>query len=318
VQKLIISFLSCILILVSTSSFARDKQPRRFNADEEIETTSQTSSAPITTKQNMSADERLQRLERLIDSQGLVDLLLKLQGLEKEVQQLRGDVEIQTHTANELKKRQRDLYVDIDRRLLQIERNGSSTSKGNTYSSGSAVSESLVPSHSITNVPSTSATAIEPKFKETTPSSQTKPITAGATGSASKPVDPIKEQNAYQKAFDLLRELRYEQAIIAYRQFIQDYPNGRYAHIAQYWLSEASYAQRHFKQAIADYQDLVANYPNSPKLAEAMLKIGYSYNELGQNKAAQDVIEKLLRVYPNTTAAGQGQKLLKKIKSAKR
>ena len=139
-----------------------------------------------------------------------------------------------------------------------------------------------------------------------------------ASRASSKSVDPIKEQNAYQKAFDLLRELRYEQAIKAYRQFIRDYPNGRYAHIAQYWLSEASYAQRHFKQAIIDYQDLVTNYPNSPKLAEAMLKIGYSYNALGQNKEAKDIIEKLLRVYPNTTAAGQGQNLLKKIKSAKR
>lgn len=303
-RRLIISLLSSILILVSTNSIARDKQPRRFISDTDVEETTQTSSAPVTSKRKMSADERLQRLERLVNSQGMVDLLLKLEALQKEIQQLRGDVETQTHIANDLKKRQRDLYVDIDRRLLQIERNASSVSKrpNSSYSSQP--------------VPATT-TETMPKLTGETQSPPVKTVTPVVNNSVAKPVDPIKEQNAYQKAFDLLRELRYEQAIIAYRQFIKDYPNGRYAHIAQYWLSEASYAQRHFKQAITDYQNLVTNYPNSPKLAEAMLKIGYSYKELGQNKAAQDIVEKLLRVYPNTTAAGQGQNLLKKIKSAR-
>jgi len=294
VQKILVSFLSCILILVSTSSIARDKQPRRYNADGEIE---ETSSAPKTSKRNMSAEERLSRLERLMNSQGLVDLLLKLEELQKEVQQLRGDVETQTHIANDLKKRQRDLYIDLDRRILQIERKGS----------GGSSSTSTTPLKD--NVDSTSSTT------HSLPVKQSKPV---SNHTSTKSLDPIKEQKAYQKAFDLLRELRYEQAIKAYRQFIRDYPNGRYAHIAQYWLSEASYAQRHFEQAIVDYQDLVKNYTNSPKLAEAMLKIGYSYNALGKNKAAKETIEKLLRLYPNTTAAGQGQKLLKKIKSSKR
>jgi len=289
------------LILVSTSSFARDKQPRRFGNHSNTDETAQTSSGPITTKSKMGVDERLQRLERLMNSQGLVDLLLKLDSLQKEVQQLRGDVEVQTHTANALKKQQRDLYVDIDRRLLQIERNGSNGSKG-TYSSG-------VGQPALT-MPATKANAAQ-----SPPVKQVAPVMSRP---AARSINPIKEQNAYQKAFDLLRELRYEQAIKAYRQFMRDYPNGRYAHIAQYWLSEASYAQRQFKQAIKDYQALITNYPNSPKLAEAMLKISYSYNALGQNKAAKEMAKKLLRVYPNTTAAGQAQNLLKKIKSAKR
>ncbi len=301
-QKIVVGILSCIFILVSTSSFARDKQPRRFTSQADTEETMQSASEPITAKRKMGVDERLQRLERLMNSQGLVDLLLKLESLQKEVQQLRGDVELQTHIANDLKKRQRDLYVDIDRRLLQIERNvaGSTSTKGNSYPAD--IQPDVAPS-------------VNQAATQSPPVKQVAPV---ASRPAPKSVDPIKEQNAYQKAFDLLRELRYEQAIKAYRQFIRDYPNGRYAHIAQYWLSEASYAQRHFKQAIKDYQDLITNYPNSPKLAEAMLKISYSYNALGQNKAAREMAEKLLRVYPDTTAAGQAQNLLKKIKSAKR
>ncbi len=298
-QKIIISLLSCFLILASASSFARDKQPRRFSSSHDSDATEQTSNTPITAKRKMSVDERLQRLERLMNSQGLVDLLLKLEMLQKEVQQLRGDVEVQTHIANDLKKRQRDLYLDIDRRLLQLERN--TPAKNNTATPAASEYSGRV------------TTDVKPTLQ----SPPVKQAAPRVTQTANKTVDPVKEQNAYQKAFDLLRELRYEQAIKAYRQFIRDYPNGRYAHIAQYWLSEASYAQRHFKQAIQDYQDLIKNYPNSPKLAEAMLKISYSYNALGQYKAAQEMAEKLLRVYPNTTAAGQAQNLLKKIKAAR-
>ena len=136
-------------------------------------------------------------------------------------------------------------------------------------------------------------------------------VTAGAVTAA-----PLLqgEQQAYQDAFNLLRELRYDKATLAFRDFLKKYPNGRYAHIAQYWLGEASYAQGKFKQAIKDYQALIDNHPNSPKLAEAMLKIGYSQYELKNYKAAQTSLEQLIKTYPGTTEAGQAKNLLKKIR----
>lgn len=287
------------LLALVAQAVARDKQPRRFDDDEanSASTVSQAtdnSSAPLTT------EERIARLERLLDSQGLVDIVLRIQGLQKEIQQLRDDVETQGHTLDSLSKRQRDLYIDLDRRMLQMERGGRSSA---ATSPSSAVAE-----QPDTSSPSSSVAAQVPSPVATTNQS------AAVAGATKPSIDPIKEQNAYQKAFDLLRELRYDAAITEFRSFIAAYPNGRYAHIAQYWLSEASYAQRHFKEAIADYQKLINNYPNSPKLAEAMLKIGYCYYELNDLKNARTQLEKLIRVYPGTTAASQGQNLLKNIK----
>ncbi|MDX1824628.1 MAG: YbgF trimerization domain-containing protein, partial [Thiohalomonadales bacterium] len=71
----------------------------------------------------MSVEQRLSRMEKLLNSQGLVDLLLKVESLQTELQQLQGQNEEQLHALQELKQRQRDLYIDIDRRLLQLERN---------------------------------------------------------------------------------------------------------------------------------------------------------------------------------------------------
>lgn len=233
----------------------------------------------------MSVEQRLSRMEKLLNSQGLVDLLLKVESLQTELQRLQGQNEEQLHALQELKQRQRDLYIDIDRRLLQLERNApAGTAVGGT--SGQAPSST---------VPAATAAA-----------------TTGAIATA--PTVLEGEQEAYQEAFNLLRELRYDKATVAFRDFLKKYPEGRYAHIAQYWLGEASYAQGDFKQAIQDYKTLIDKYPQSPKLAEAMLKIGYSEYELKNTKAAQASLEQLIQTYPGTTEAGQAQNLLKKIR----
>ncbi|MDH5396051.1 MAG: tol-pal system protein YbgF, partial [Gammaproteobacteria bacterium] len=129
--------------------------------------------------------------------------------------------------------------------------------------------------------------------------------------------DKEGEQVAYQKAFDLLRALRYEKATLAFRQFLIDYPDGRYAHIAQYWLAETSYHTRKFDIAVKDYQTLINKYPKSPKRADALLKIGYSQFELKSFAESKAVLEKLIQSYPGTTEAGQAENLLQKIRLQK-
>ncbi len=246
----------------------------------------------------LSLEDRMTRMENMLSSQGLVDIVLKLESLQNEVQRLRGEIEVQHHTLEELKKRQRDLYVDLDRRLLQLERN--------TPVTGTSTTTPATPPASAGSAVASGAPAASTSGK------------AVAKPAASKKVPPAPvsktEQQAYQAAFDQLRELRYDKATELFRDFLQKYPKGRYAHIAQYWLGEANYAQRKFEEAIRDYQGLIDNYPGSPKLAEAMLKIGYSQYELKNLAAAQETLERLIRTYPGTTEAGQAQNLLQKIR----
>lgn len=241
----------------------------------------------------MSVEERLARLERLLDSQGLVDIMLRLENLQAEVQKLRGASEEQAHALQELKKRQRDLYVDIDRRLLQLERN--------TTPAAAAVDSAPPASTAAAPAGGKPTGGTRPRGAATSPAPAPAPIAAS-------------EQQAYQKAFNLLRELRYDQATRAFQDFLTRYPDGRYAHIAQYWLAEGYYAQGKYQQAIAAYQKLIQNYPASPKLAEAMLKIGYSHFELKDYAAAEAGLQRLLQTYPGTTEAGQAQNLLQKIR----
>ena len=262
-----------------------------------------------------TTEERVERLERLINSQGLVDILLRLEGLQKDVQNIQGDNEVQMHKLDEIRKRQRELYIDIDRRLLQLERKQTSRapvavdkSSASSGAAATAAASAKIAAGGTGNGARVTGTVTGGK-----PTGSTR-TAVPAKGDVATTQKQETEQEAYQKAFNLLRELRYDKAGLAFRDFIEKYPEGRYAHIAQYWLAEASYAQRDFKTAISDYQNLIDNYAGSPKRAEAMLKIGYSYYELKDYPKAQAMLEQLLASYPSTTEAGQAQNLLQKIK----
>ncbi len=65
-----------------------------------------------------SLDQRVQLLERRINT--LSSIVLRLDSLQQEMQQLRGDVEVQNHAVESLKKRQSDLYTDIDQRISKL------------------------------------------------------------------------------------------------------------------------------------------------------------------------------------------------------
>jgi len=74
------------------------------------------SSAPV--PQGPSLEQRVQLLERRINT--LSNIVLRLDSLQREMQQLRGDVEVQNHAMETMKKRQRDLYMDIDQRISKL------------------------------------------------------------------------------------------------------------------------------------------------------------------------------------------------------
>lgn len=278
---------------------------------------------------NRPLDVRVDRLERLMSSQKQLELLSRMKQLQEENQQLRGLLEDQSNEIRLLKQQQRELYADLNRRLSQMEGGSAQSSDSapvlmNPVESAAQDSRNIqvidksTLKHSIYGVTEREEIVVggdNDKVKKSPDLSE--------SGTASKPpvavIKPMSEkqrkaeQKAYQKAYDELRALRYNKARDSFSQFIQQYPSGRYAHIAQYWVAESSYAQRNYEQAIVDYQLLLDVYPFSPKKAEAELKKAYSYYELGQKQKARRSLDELLITYPNTTEAGQAKRLIKKL-----
>jgi tol-pal system protein YbgF len=268
--------------LVPGMLWARDVQ-LRTQSDADATGTS-FSAAPAATGsggKQFSTEDRLVRLENIVDGQ-MLDIVMRLQAMEREIQVLRGEIEVHSHQLEEQAKKQRDLYVVLDQRLQALEKQ----IQGLNSSSG-------------VGAPAATAAATA--------------STAKAELSAKSATED--DQQAYQQALDHLYQQQFDKAISGFRTYVQKNPQGRYAHVSQYWIAEAYYALGQFKTAVSEYQKLIDTYPASPKLAEAMVKMGEGYTKLNEYSRAQKIFEQVVRSYPGTDEARTAQVLLQKIKT---
>jgi len=236
---------------------------------------------------DVALEQRITRLEKLVEGQGLVDLYLRLETLQQEVQQLRGEVEVQTNSIEGLKQRQRDLYLDIDRRLRQLE--------------SGAVAQ---PTVNGATTPVTTPTVTSP-----TTTTNAKTVTPAVTTTT----DPVVEETAYRAAFKLLKEGRYAPATSRFQAFLAKYPASAYADNAQYWLGEINYVTRAYEKAIGEFQKVLDNYADSTKHADALLKQAYCYYELKNFVKAKELLAAVTSRYPHSTAARLADKRRQKI-----
>jgi tol-pal system protein YbgF len=243
-------------------------------------------------------EERLQNIERKLDSRGLVDILNRLEQLQQDVQQLRGELELQTHRLGGVERRQREQYLDIDRRLQSLE----------TGTTGTGVPVPGLDTGAVLPAPPSPAgnggVAATPP-----PSMPDMPSPAPVVAS-----DPAVEQAEYDTALAILREGRYADAAQSFKQFLARHPTSSFAANASYWLGETYYVTRDFDQSLATFTGLVNNHPQSPKVSDSRLKIGYIHYEKKDWKAARRELEAVVSNYPGTTAARLASDRLARMK----
>jgi len=246
--------------------------------------------APVidATNQGGNIENRVKVLERRIDNLGLSDVLNRLTSLQQQIQQVVGNMEIQAHKIDSMKKRQRDLYLDIDRRLQQVEKQLENL-KAAQQQGGSMAPQSAASSSSAGGASTT----------------------ASVSGSI---VDRQLDRQAYQRAFNLLKQGRYALAVASFKAFLETYPQAEYADNAQYWLGEANYVQKNYKEAIAEYQKVLDKYPKSNKRPDALLKMGFTYELMSNNAQAKRMLNKVIKDYPDSSAAQLASKRLQDIK----
>ena len=257
-------------------------------------------------------EQRVAKMERMLDSGTLLQLLQSVEALKSEVRELRGQLEQQQNSLSLVTDRQRELYLDVDRRLQRMAAGGVAAGAapggviaggpGTAPSSGTgAASAAGASSTAPTGTPATVATA----------GAGTQASTSQASAAS---VDPLKEQQAYQSAFNLLKAGRYDQAAKSFQKFLDEYPDGKFADNAQYWLGESYYVTRNFDSAMREFDKLVTRHPDSQKVTHALLKIGYIHDELGQKDKAREVLTGLTERYPTSTAAGLATKRLERMR----
>ena len=237
-----------------------------------------------------SVEARLARIERVLEGQVMLEMLQRIESLQAEVQELRGELEQQGFEQGAMKKRQRTLYLDTDQRLQTLE-------TAPRHSPGTVAGTAVASSGGL------GASGAGNSASDTTSNSSSQASAAGQ-----------REQAAYMDAFNYLKLGRYDDAARAFEGFLQRYPTGDYADNAQYWLGEAHYVASRYQEAIEAFSVVARQFPNSSKVADARLKIGYSYYELKEWQPARKVLTALEQDFPNTAAARLAAKRLAKIR----
>lgn len=221
-------------------------------------------------------DEFRARTETRFDQQAKaqLDLAGQLQRQADEIASLRGLIETLTYELDQARKRQQDLYLDLDSRLRKLE------------------------------APAAAAPAAAGGAAE---------AVAGAAAPASPAAaDPAAENKSYEDALGLFKGGRYREAALGFAGFVQKYPDSTLAPNAQFWLANAWYAQRNCYKAIENHSVVVTKYPQSPKAPDAMLAIASCQQEIGNTVGSRRTLENLVARYPSSPAAESAQQRLKK------
>ena len=224
-------------------------------------------------QQGKDNEVRIQRLEESIRSIGVIELIRQIEGLNAEIARLRGQLEVLANDNQQIQKRQRDFYLDLDSRLKRLEGGGAPASGTSAPVEGNAASADVAVS---------------------APRAPTKE-------------DQAREVKAYDAASNLFRRNDFASAIDAFRAFVKDYPSSPLAANAGYWIGISYANMRDYRNALAAQEELIARHPQSPKAPDALLAIAAIQTEQGDTGSARNTLEDIIARFPGSEAAGKAR-----------
>jgi tol-pal system protein YbgF len=226
-------------------------------------------------QQGKDNEARIQRLEESIRNIGVIELVRQIEGLNAEIARLRGQLEVLGNENQQIQKRQRDFYLDLDSRMKRLEGGGAAAAAPAPDAAGNpAVATGVAP-----------APPAKPPGKE----------------------DQAREAKAYDAASNLFRRNDFASAIDAFRAFVKDYPASPLAANAGYWIGISYANMRDYRNALAAQEDLLAKHPQSAKAPDALLAIAAIQMEQGDTGSARNTLEDIIARFPLSEAAGKAR-----------
>ena len=201
-----------------------------------------------------------------------------MQNLQEEVRMLRGLVEELSYDLQQVKQRQLDDYLDLDRRLGL----GSNINE-------SAVSDRFTSPVAILDSEDAQA-ALASSGKSAAMDVSTSPV--GVTSDLVDDESLVKaDYNAASKK--LLKERDIEGAAVALKMHLETYPGSPFAANAHYWLGEIYLLQGDTELARQAFTNIVERHADHPKAMDSRFKLGKIYFQLGEVERARNLLEQV-------------------------
>jgi tol-pal system protein YbgF len=207
--------------------------------------------------------------------QNLGTLFIQIQQLQQQIMALNGKLEEQANEVRILREQSLQRYMDLDQRL-----------------SGGAAAGAAVGG---------AATAVDP-----IDASGDGVINAAPAGAGTAPVAAQQgEDEAYRAAYSLVQSQKFDQAVTAFQQFQRNYPAGKYAANAYYWLGELYLVVQppDLESSRQAFTMLLSQYPDNSKAPDALYKLGKVQFMKGNREKAKEYLDQVISRYGSTNSS---------------
>jgi tol-pal system protein YbgF len=201
-----------------------------------------------------------------------------MQNLQEEVRMLRGLVEELSYDLQQVKQRQLDDYLDLDRRL-GLESNINDSAVSDRFTSPGAILDSEDAQAGLASSGISAGMDVS-----------TSPV--GVTSDLVDDQSLVKaDYNAASKK--LLKERDIEGAAVSLKMHLETYPGSPFAANAHYWLGEIYLLQGDTELARQAFTNIVERHADHPKAMDSRFKLGKIYFQLGEVGRAKNLLEQV-------------------------
>ena len=266
-------------------SFELNAKTLIFQSNESSGSTSpvvQSDNAVESESQSRSQSSALPPVSSAPASNASSELFFMVEQLKQEVMMLRGLLEEQSFAMRQLQERSKDRYRDTDERIQSLVQKIAVLEKAE--SSVVIQSNAPVDSPSVVKPIGPEVVAVNPLAEETD-----------------------EQKVAYQKAYNLVKEKNFPEAIDALHAYVEKYPEGDLTGNAFYWLGEVYLVLPKLEQARQAFTIVVKTFPGHRKLADSIYKLAVTYDRLQKPAEAELYLKQVQEQFPNSTAAKLAQ-----------
>lgn len=226
------------------------------------------------------AEETL-NAESLRRSQG--ELLLQIEQLRQETQALRGLMEELSYQLGQMSSDQKTRYLDLDQRLGELVR---------------------IQKEAVVAVPTQGGTVVvlDPAMPDDT--------TGQGVQAAAAP--EISDQDAYNSAFQLIRERQFDDALAAMESFTQAYPDSELVLDARFWRGQVFDVLGRDQEAIEAFKSITLDAPDYRRILQVKVKLGKLLVKNQDLMNGRKILQEVITQAPESVEAGLASRELEK------
>lgn len=199
-------------------------------------------------------EARVDRLDQLFKNQSLTSMSQRIDDLQDQLRQLRGDVETLEHNVDLSKKQQRDLYLDLDRRLQKLELGTGSAQAGT--GNPQAASQSTAGSGD-------EQSAYQKNFNLVKQGRYDDAIAGFTSFIQQYPQSSLVPNAEFWMGESHYQQSDFQGALINYKAVVQNYPDSSKAPDAMLKMGYAQYEMKDWKAARKTLDAVISKYPGS-------------------------------------------------------